>query len=247
MLDLHALGAQMLTPKYIGWLFNGLQMTLFVTVITAIVATLLGFLLAAARSSSLRLLSWPATAYIALFRNTPLLVQLLFWYFGFPSLFPEGTMEWLNAVHRIHLFGIIPLTWPSFEFVAAVFGLILYSTAYVSEEIRAGMRGVAGSQGLAAAALGLTRWQSLRYIVLPQAVRIATPALLGQYMNILKNTSLTMGVGLVELSYTSRQVEAETFKTFQAFGIATLMYITAIAVMEVVGQYLLRRRARQGH
>jgi len=247
MLDLNALSAQMLAPKYIGWLVNGLQMTLFVTVITAILATLLGFLLAAARSSSLRLLAWPATAYIALFRNTPLLVQLLFWYFGFPSLFPEGTMEWLNAVHRIYLFGFIPLTWPSFEFVAAVFGLILYSTAYVSEEIRAGMRGVAHTQALAAAALGLTRWQSLRYIVLPQAIRIATPSLLGQYMNILKNTSLTMGVGLVELSYTSRQVEAETFKTFQAFGIATLMYITSIAVMEVVGQYLLRRRARHGH
>src|SRR5450830_1599267 len=108
MLDLHALSAQMLAPKYIGWLFNGLQMTLFVTVITAIAATLLGLLLAAARSSSLRLLAWPAKAYIALFRNTPLLVQLLFWYFGFPSLFPEGTMEWLNTVHRLHLFGFIP-------------------------------------------------------------------------------------------------------------------------------------------
>lgn len=238
--------SEWLAPKYIGWMWHGLLTTLLITAITAVLATLLGFVVAAARSSRSRVFSMPAAAYISLFRNTPLLVQLLFWYFGVPSLFPEGMMEWLNSGHSIG-FGPLSLTWPSYEFLSALVGLVLYSTAYVSEEVRAGISGVGPGQGQAGAALGLTRLQVLRYVVLPQAVRIATPPLLGQYMNILKNTSLTMAIGLAELSYTSRQVEAETFRTFQAFGVATLMYIASIAVIEAFGQWRLGlRRDRHG-
>ena len=234
---------QWLAPKYIGWMWHGLQTTLLVTVITAVLATLLGFVVAAARSSRSPLLRVPAAAYTSLFRNTPLLVQLLFWYFGVPSLFPEGLMEWLNSGHSIGL-GPLSLTWPSYEFLAALIGLVLYSTAYVSEEVRAGISGVGAGQGQAGAALGLTRLQVLRYVVLPQAVRIAMPPLLGQYMNILKNTSLTMAIGLAELSYTSRQVEAESFRTFQAFGVATFMYIASIALIEAFGQWRLSLRGK---
>lgn len=233
---------QLLAPKYLLWMWHGFQTTLLLTVLVALLSTLLGFLLAAARSSSHAGLRAPAAAYTSLFRNTPLLVQLLFWYFGFPSLFPEGAMEWLNAVHKVQLFGLLTLSWPSFEFLAAMAGVTLYSTAYVSEEVRAGIRGVPLTQSLAGAAIGLTRLQTLRYIILPQAVRIALPPLLGQYMNILKNTSLTMGIGLAELSYTSRQVEAETFRTFQAFGVATLLYIVAIALIESFGHWRVQQR-----
>ena len=81
--------------------------------------------------------------------------------------------------------------------------------------------------------------------MLPQALRITLAPLIGQYMNIVKNTSLAMAVGLVELSYTSRQVEAETFKTFQAFGIATLLYIVTIAAMEFMAAWAaVRKQAR---
>lgn len=236
-----ALFEQLLAPKYIGWMFHGLLMTLWATFITAVFATLLGLFLAGARSSRHRWLWMPAAAYTSLFRNTPLLVQLLFWYFGLPATFPEGMMEWLNGTHQIEL-GLITLIWPSFEFLAAIVGMILYSTAYVSEEIRSGIRGVAANQALAGAALGMRPWQVLRFIILPQAVSIALPPLLGQYMNILKNTSLSMSIGLAELSYTSRQVEAETFRTFQAFGIATLMYICSIALIEAFGHWRLRAR-----
>ncbi|KAF1042812.1 MAG: putative glutamine ABC transporter permease protein GlnM [Herbaspirillum frisingense] len=241
------LSGPLLAPKYLYWMWQGFLTTLWLTVMVAFCATLLGMALAAARSSGLRLLSTPATAYTSLFRNTPLLVQLLFWYFGLPSLFPEGAMDWLNADPRLTLFGPLALSWPSYEFLAALCGLVFYSTAYVSEEIRSGMRGVAPGQALAGAAIGMTRWQVLRHVVLPQAVRLALPPLLGQYMNILKNTSLTMGIGLAELSYTSRQVESETFLAFQAFGFATLLYIAAIALIESAGHVHLRaRRARQG-
>ena len=234
---------QLLAPKYILWMWHGLLTTLEISALTAVLATLLGFGVAAARASRQRAAWMPAAAYVSLFRNTPLLVQLLFWYFGLPALFPEGMMEWLNSVHTIGIAGL-SLTWPSYEFLAALMGLVLYSTAYVSEEIRAGIGGVGPAQSQAGAALGLNRLQVLRYIVLPQAVRIATPPLLGQYMNILKNTSLTMAIGLAELSYTSRQVEAETFRTFQAFGVATFMYIGSIALIEAFGVWRLQRAQR---
>ncbi len=238
------LSDQLLAPKYIVWMLHGLVTTLALTVCAAIAATLLGFILAAMRSSTHRIIRFPAAAYTSMFRNTPLLVQLLFWYFGVPSSFPDGWMEWLNSVHNITLFGVLTLTWPSYEFLCALVGLTLYSSAFISEEIRSGIRGVATGQNLAGAALGLTRLQILRYIILPQALHIAFLPLLGQYMNLLKNTSLTMAIGLAELSYTSRQVEAETFRTFQAFGIATILYIGVIAAIEAFG-YWRSQRQRQ--
>jgi polar amino acid transport system permease protein len=79
-------------------------------------------------------------------------------------------------------------------------------------------------------------------VVLPQALRIALPPLFGQYMNLVKNTSLTMAIGVVELSYTSRQIETETLKTFQAFGVATLFYIAIIVAIELVLQQLRQGR-----
>ncbi|WP_134587520.1 amino acid ABC transporter permease, partial [Pseudomonas aeruginosa] len=198
--------------------------------------------LAIARLSRRRLLSWPARAYLALFRNTPLLVQLFFWYFGVPALLPEALVSWLNTPHETPL-----LDWPSFEFLAGAWGLTLYTSAFVAEEFRAGIASVRPEQRAAGLALGLTQRQVWREVVLPQALRTALPPLLGQYMNALKNSSLAMAIGLAELSYASRQVETETFKTFQAFGIATLLYIGAIALIEAFGQALQQtRRYRQG-
>ncbi len=198
--------------------------------------------LAIARLSRRRLLSWPARAYLALFRNTPLLVQLFFWYFGVPALLPEALVSWLNTPHETPL-----LDWPSFEFLAGAWGLTLYTSAFVAEEFRAGIASVRPEQRAAGLALGLTQRQVWRVVVLPQALRTALPPLLGQYMNAPKNSSLAMAIGLAELSYASRQVETETFKTFQAFGIATLLYIGAIALIEAFGQALQQtRRYRQG-
>lgn len=232
---------QLLAPKYLFWMLHGLGTTLVLTITAALIATLAGFLLVFARSSRYRVIAMPVAACIAICRNTPLLVQLLFWYFGVPSTFPEGWMTWLNSVHSVTVLGMVTLTWPSYEFLSALVGLTLYSSAFISEEMRAGIRGVAAGQNLAGAALGLTPRQVARFIILPQALRIALPPLLGQYMNLLKNTSLAMAIGLAELSYTSRQVEAETFRTFQAFGVATILYIGVIAAIEAFGYWHTRR------
>ncbi|HCI3981456.1 TPA: amino acid ABC transporter permease [Pseudomonas aeruginosa] len=233
---------ELLAPQYLRWLLDGFLLTLGLALLSCLLATLIGAPLAIARLSRRRLLSWPARAYLALFRNTPLLVQLFFWYFGVPALLPEALVSWLNTPHETPL-----LDWPSFEFLAGAWGLTLYTSAFVAEEFRAGIASVRPEQRAAGFALGLTQRQVWRVVVLPQALRTALPPLLGQYMNALKNSSLAMAIGLAELSYASRQVETETFKTFQAFGIATLLYIGAIALIEAFGQVLQQtRRYRQG-
>ncbi|MBG6527856.1 amino acid ABC transporter permease [Pseudomonas aeruginosa] len=233
---------ELLAPQYLRWLLDGFLLTLGLALLSCLLATLIGAPLAIARLSRRRLLSWPARAYLALFRNTPLLVQLFFWYFGVPALLPEALVSWLNTPHETPL-----LDWPSFEFLAGAWGRTLYTSAFVAEEFRAGIASVRPEQRAAGLALGLTQRQVWRVVVLPQALRTALPPLLGQYMNALKNSSLAMAIGLAELSYASRQVETETFKTFQAFGIATLLYIGAIALIEAFGQALQQtRRYRQG-
>ncbi|HBN9933328.1 TPA: amino acid ABC transporter permease [Pseudomonas aeruginosa] len=233
---------ELLAPQYLRWLLDGFLLTLGLALLSCLLATLIGAPPWPSPGCRRRLLSWPARAYLALFRNTPLLVQLFFWYFGVPALLPEALVSWLNTPHETPL-----LDWPSFEFLAGAWGLTLYTSAFVAEEFRAGIASVRPEQRAAGLALGLTQRQVWRVVVLPQALRTALPPLLGQYMNALKNSSLAMAIGLAELSYASRQVETETFKTFQAFGIATLLYIGAIALIEAFGQALQQtRRYRQG-
>ncbi|WP_162980378.1 amino acid ABC transporter permease, partial [Pseudomonas aeruginosa] len=191
---------ELLAPQYLRWLLDGFLLTLGLALLSCLLATLIGAPLAIARLSRRRLLSWPARAYLALFRNTPLLVQLFFWYFGVPALLPEALVSWLNTPHETPL-----LDWPSFEFLAGAWGLTLYTSAFVAEEFRAGIASVRPEQRAAGLALGLTQRQVWRVVVLPQALRTALPPLLGQYMNALKNSSLAMAIGLAELSYASRQ------------------------------------------
>lgn len=242
----HFLESELLAAHYLLWLWQGFLLTLWLSLCTIVLSTLLGMALAAARDSQQPLLRLPVMAYNALFRNTPLLVQLFFWYFGAAQLLPPALLQWLNTPHDLMLAGIT-LSWPSFEFLAGLIGLTLYSSAFIAEEIRAGIGGVARGQKYASLALGLTNWQSMRYVVLPQALRIALPPLLGQYMNIIKNSSLTMAIGVAELSYASRQVETETLRTFQAFGVATLLYIAIIALIEGWGMWRQQRQLARGH
>lgn len=237
---------ELLGPRYLQWLLDGFVLTLVLSALVCLAATALGFFLCLARLSSRRRYRWPARVYLSTLRNTPLLVQLFFWYFAVTAMLPEALVNWLNTPHELAMVGL-HITWPSFEFIAGFWGLTLYSTAFIAEEFRAGVASVREQQRFAGLALGLRPAQVWRYLVLPQALRTALGPLLGQYMNTLKNSSLCMAIGLAELSYASRQVETETFKTFQAFGYATLLYILAIAAIEAAGQLIQHsRRYRQG-
>ncbi|VUZ27704.1 putative glutamine ABC transporter permease protein GlnM [uncultured Comamonas sp.] len=245
MIDFTDWPQHLLATKYWHWLLSGWGITLLSSLLVVAASTLLGLLFAAARMAPAASVRWAAGLYLSAFRNTPLLVQLFFWYFAVPGLLPSGWTAWLNSPHSFAI-GPLAVSWPSFEFVAALVGLVLYSTAYVGEEIRAGLGSVPRSQTQAAESLGMTPRQVLRHVVLPQALaRIVSP-LFGQYMNIVKNTSLGMTIGLVELSYRARQVEAETFQPFQVYGITTLLYVLLVIGLEMFSQHLQNRR-QWGH
>ena len=128
-------------------------------------------LLTAALESRWRALGRGAGLWVSLHRNTPLMVQLLLWYFGVAGLLPEAAMLWLNSPRSLPLPGGLALPWPSFEFLAALVGLTLYSASFICGELQAGLRGVAAGQRQAARALGMNGWQEFRWVVLPQAWR----------------------------------------------------------------------------
>ena len=154
------------SETYLDWYIAGLGWTIAIALVGWIIALALGSLLGVMRTVPNRLVSGIATAYVEIFRNVPLLVQLFFWYFGVPALLPEALVSWLNTPHETPL-----LDWPSFEFLAGAWGLTLYTSAFVAEEFRAGIASVRPEQRAAGLALGLTQRQVWRVVVLPQALR----------------------------------------------------------------------------
>ena len=236
---------QLLEARYLWWLWDGFLVTLAISLLTIIFSTILGFLLVIAQQSGIKLIKGMVVGYNAIFRYSPLLPQLFFWYFGIGNLLPTEFKIWLFDEPQIQLW-FFTLKMPSFEFIIGFIGLTCYSSAFIAEEFRAGIAGVSVGQQQASLALGLTWWQSMRFIILPQSFSIAFAPLIGQYMNIVKNSSLTMAIGVLELSYVSRQVETESLKTFQDFAVATFLYILAIVIIGTLGNIYQTKRFPMG-
>ncbi|PXY96049.1 amino acid ABC transporter permease [Frischella perrara] len=236
----------LLAPQYLIWLWEGFVVTLFISFSTIILSTLFGFLLAILCQSQFAIIRLSIQGYINLFRYSPLLPQLFFWYFGIGSILPLDFKLWIYDEPAIDL-GLFTINMPSFEFLIGLIALTCYSSAFIAEEFKAGINGVRAGQLNAAFALGLNYWQSYRFIILPQAFQIAFPPLIGQYMNVIKNSSLTMAIGVLELSYISRKVETETLKTFQDFAIATLLYIIAVVIVGTLGNIYHHRLLIKGN
>jgi polar amino acid transport system permease protein len=176
------------------------------------------------RMGNNRPLRWFALAYLEFFRNTPLLVQIFFWYFGSYKILPMFVNDWLNET--------------GFEFAAAVIALTIYTSAFIAEDIRSGVLSIPKEQMEAARSAGFSYLRSMQYIILPQAVRITIPPLINQFLNLAKNSSLAMTIGVMELTYQARQVESYTFKGFEAFTAATLVYIViSLSITALVNIY----------
>ena len=189
----------------------GVKTTFELSAVSIVFAFLLGLLIAIMRMSNVRPVRWFAHGYLEFFRNTPLLVQIFFWYFGSYKILPTVINDWLNTMN--------------IEFSAAVIALSIYTSAFIAEDIRSGVRSIPKEQMEAARSSGFSYLRSMRYIILPQAVRLTIPPLINQFLNLMKNSSLAMTIGVVELTYQARQVESYTFKGFEAFTAATLVYV----------------------
>jgi len=189
----------------------GVKTTFELSAISIVFAFLLGLLIAVMRMSNVRPIRWFAHGYLEFFRNTPLLVQIFFWYFGSYKILPMVVNDWLNTMNT--------------EFSTAVIALSIYTSAFIAEDIRSGVRSIPKEQMEAARSSGFSYLRSMQYIILPQAVRLTMPPLINQFLNLMKNSSLAMTIGVVELTYQARQVESYTFRGFEAFTAATLVYV----------------------
>ena len=199
------------TLHYGRMLLSGLRVTIAISCISAAVALVLGTLVGVARLVPIPPLRLLATAYVEFFRNTPLLVQLFFWYFGLTTVTPL----WVNKF----------LYQYPFEIIAATVGLAIYTSSYIAEVVRAGIQAVPRGHLEAALATGLTGPQALRWVVLPQAFRTVIPPLGSQLLNNLKNSSLVMTIAVADLTWNSQQIQAYSFKGFEPTTAATVLYL----------------------
>ena len=196
---------------YHDWLVSGVVVTLKLSAISIVLSFIVGLVIAVMRMSRSLPMRWLAHMYLEFFRNTPLLVQIFFWYFGSYKILPMVVNNWLNEV--------------GFEFAAAAIALTVYTSAFIAEDIRSGVLSIPKEQMEAARSSGFSYLRSMQYIILPQAVRITIPPLINQFLNLAKNSSLAMTIGVMELTYQARQVESYTFKGFEAFSAATVVYV----------------------
>jgi polar amino acid transport system permease protein len=193
--------------EYWPALLAGLQMTVKVSVMSIFCGTLMGVAGALAKTSRFRMLRALAFTYVEWIRNTPLLIQILFIYFGLGVFF-----------------SLSPL-------VASVFALSFFSGAYITEIIRAGIQSIQKGQREAALSLGMTEGQSMFLVVLPQAVRRILPPLAGQFITLIKDSSLISVIAVSDLTYVAKNIVTTTFRAFEVWlAIAVFYFVLSFAL-----------------
>lgn len=202
----------LLRGQYHEMLVSGLYLSLKLAAVTLVLALPLALLIALFRLSPIKFLRWMGVAFVESIRNIPLLAHMLFWYFAAPEWLPDPIKEWLYA--------------GNIEATSAVIALTLYTAAFVSEDIRSGIRAVPAVQMEAGRALGFSYIASMRLVILPQAIKITISPLISQTLNLWKNTSIATVIGAAELMYQAGQVESATFRSFESFAFATAAYLS---------------------
>lgn len=205
---------------------RGFITTLQLFFASSVCAYLLGALLVVARMSG-RFPSALVSAFVEYHRNVPSIVQIFVWYFGVPQILPVPLQAWTNANLGAFFFAVVALS--------------LNAAAYISEDLRSGIRAVPGGQLEAARALGLSYLKAMRLVIVPQAVRAAAPALVNQALGLLKSTSLALAIGVSELMYVARQLDGETYATFPSFLTPTIIYLACTLTLMGIGSRLERR------
>jgi glutamate/aspartate transport system permease protein len=214
---------------YLHTLYVGLMWTLATALTAWVLALVLGSVLGVLRTTPYKWAVRLGNAYVELFRNIPLLVQMFLWFFVMPEFMPDSVGNWIKQM---------PPPWGSY--VPAVLCLGFFTAARVAEQVRAGIQSLPRGQGMAATALGLELWQTYRYVLLPMGYRIILPPLTSEFMNIIKNSSVALTIGLVELTAAARAMQEFSFQVFEAFTAATLIYIV-VNIVVVTGMRWLEK------
>ncbi|HSV53218.1 MAG TPA: amino acid ABC transporter permease [Burkholderiaceae bacterium] len=219
--------AILLNADFGGMLVKGLQMTLKIAAGSWLLAMAVALVLLTVRLTPSRLAERFVAAYVSYHRNVPTLVQVMLWYFGIFSLLPDGLQTWLSEHNAEALLSIVALG--------------LCQAAYFSEDLRSGLRAIPSGQTEAARALGHGYISSMRHVILPQAVRNAVPALVNHSVSLFKNSSLAMAIGVTELTHAVKEIESQSFRTFEAYFVATVVYLGFSLLIMAVGAWLDRR------
>lgn len=206
--------------KYWPALMEGLWLTILATLVALVAAFILGIVFGFGRISKFAPFRWVATAYVFVFRGTPILVQAFFVFFAIPQLFPGLTFN---------------------PFVAGAITLSLNTGAYMTEIIRGGIQAVDPGQNEASRSLGLGHWKTMQKVVLPQAFRIMIPSFVNQGIITLKDTSLISVIGLAELTFVSRQIIASTYLSAQVLTIVAVIYFVVITLLTLLANRLERK------
>src|SRR3954465_1855540 len=221
-------------------ILDGLRVTIELTVIAMVIGILLGVILAVMRLSQNPLVAGASGLYIWFFRGTPLLVQLLFWN-NISALYPKIAVGIPFGPEFFHANANSLIT----PFVAAILGLGLNEGAYMAEIVRAGILSVDEGQTEAAHALGMTRLQTMRRIVLPQAMRVIIPPTGNETISMLKNTALVSVIATQELLYSAQLIYAVNYRQIPLLIVVSIWYLTVTSVLSI-GQYYVERRFGRG-
>lgn len=213
-------------------LLRGYRMTIVLTVVSFAFAMGVGAVAALLRTSESRPLRVGSGLYIEAFRNTPLLVQLYFFFFALPKLH-------LPLLGRPDIFLLSPLQ-------AGIIGLSLYTGAYTAEALRSGLLSIDRGQTEAARALGLNYVQTRLLVVAPQAMRVAVPLLTSIFSALFRNSALVSAVGVTELLGAADRIQQSNFKTFELFTLAGILYLSLTLPLAYASARLERRVARAG-
>ncbi|MCU6434797.1 amino acid ABC transporter permease [Undibacterium sp. Jales W-56] len=213
---------------YLDALVSGLLWTLATAGLAWIIALVLGAVIGTIRTAPNKWAARLANGYVELFRNIPLLVQMFLWYFVMPELVPESIGSWLKSM-------------PNAPFITAVLSLGFFTSARVAVQVSAGINALPRGQKMAGTALGLTLPQTYRYVLLPMAFRIIIPALTNELAAIIKNSSVALTIGLMELTASARSMQEFSFQVFEAFTAATLIYLM-VSVIAIVLSNVLEKK-----
>jgi glutamate/aspartate transport system permease protein len=220
------------TGSYLHYLIVGLGWTLATALVAWVIALTLGAIIGTLRTTSRRWVVRAGNFYVEVFRNIPLIVQMFLWFFVVPELLPAWLGDWIKQM---------PPPWGSY--VPAVMCLAIFTSVRVAEQVRAGINSLPRGQRMAATAMGLTEFQSYRYVILPQSFRIILPPLTSEFMNIIKNSSVALTIGLLELTGRARAMQEFSFRVFEAFATATVIYLLT-NLLVVLAMRAIERRVR---
>lgn len=218
--------------SYLDWMFYGFKMTIALSLSAWLIALLLGAVIGVLRTVPNKWLSGFASAYVEVFRNIPLLVQLFLWYFVLPELVPAG----IGSAYKQSN----PLVQ---QFLASMLCLGLFTSARVAEQVRSGINSLPPGQKNAGLAMGFTLAQTYRFVMLPMASRLIVPPLTSEFLNIFKNSAVCSTIGLLELAAQGRQLVDYTAQPYESFIAVTVAYLI-INVVVMFGMRWVEARVR---